>query len=333
MADRASVGATHLQSREQHGRRRSPAGARGATGRKASGGKLLLGFIAVVFAWQTVSVSARLLQRVSRLAEQRDHAGELIVDDVTFRLLDLADAQVDAEGALSAEGQALLDRAADREAMGESESVHAARAASIREAFSRDGVAGFRESSIPDGACGRPPRSGTLAADPFALLQPLAVVAFFLALAQVLQHVAGSEQDLARVGPGLEWLFSFPVRASSLFLARAVAAPLTSPLCWLVLFPFYAVVFCCSGQGALGVASAAAAAAVTWLCSAAACACCSRRRCGARCRPSACRGCRPCCSRSACSRSPRDIQWHFRPARAACSAGPQSCPTRCCMSR
>jgi ABC-2 type transport system permease protein len=243
------------------GRRRSPAGARGATARKGSGGKLLLGFIAVVFAWQTVSVSGRLLQRVSRLTEQRAHPSELIVDDVTFRLLELADAQLDDRAALSAEGQALVDRAADRTSIGESEAEHAARAASIRETFHRDGLGGFRVSSIPEGRVWPTSELWYAGGDPFDLLQPLAVVAFFLAMAQVLQHVAGSDEDLARVGPGLEWLFSFPVRARSLFLARAAAAPLTSPLCWLVLFPFYAVVFCCSGQGALGLASGAAAAA------------------------------------------------------------------------
>jgi ABC-2 type transport system permease protein len=243
------------------GRPRSPAGARGATGRKASGGKLLLGFIAVVFAWQTVSVSGRLLQRVSRLTEQRAHPSELIVDDITFRLLELADAQIGPEGALSAEGQALLDRAADRVSIGESEGDHAARSRSIRDTFTRDGLAGFLVSSIPDARVWPTSELWYAGGEPFDLLKPLAVVAFFLAMAQVLQHVAGSDEDLARVGPGLEWLFSFPVRASALFLARAAAAPLTSPLCWLVLFPFYAVMFCCSGQGALGLVSGAAAAA------------------------------------------------------------------------
>jgi hypothetical protein len=229
------------------GRRRSAAGARGATGRKASGGKLLLGFIAVVFSWQTVSVSGRLLERVSRVTEQRDHGAELIVDEVTFRLLELADAQLDPEGALSAEGKALLDRAADRVSIGESEGDHASRAASIRDTFSRDGVSGFAPSAIPEGRVWPTSELWYAGGDPFDLLKALAVVAFFLALAQVLQHVAGSDDDLARVGPGLEWLFSFPARAHAVFLARAVAAPLTSPLCWLVLFPFYAVVFGCSG--------------------------------------------------------------------------------------
>lgn len=245
------------------GRRRATPGARAATGRKAAGGKLLLGLLAVVFAWQTVNVSGRLLQRVSRLTEQRAHPEALVVDPVTFRLLELADEQRSAgavDDQLTAEGQALLERAADRLSIGSSQREHEARARSIRDTFAGRGLAGFHESSIPDERLW-PTSELWYGAEPFELLNQIAVVAFFLALAQVLQHVAGSDEDLARVGPGLEWLFSFPVRARALFLARAVAAPLTSPLCWLVLFPFYAVVFCCSGQGALGLLSAAAAAA------------------------------------------------------------------------
>ncbi|HTV22485.1 MAG TPA: CPBP family intramembrane glutamic endopeptidase [Polyangiaceae bacterium] len=245
------------------GRRRSSSGgAREATGRKATGGKLLLAFIAVVFAWQTVSVTGRLLQRVSRLAEQRANPARVVVPPVTFQLLELASMrQAEPGGALSPEGQALLDRAAERVSVGESERDHAAWSATIRSTFAQHGLAGFHASVIPEGQLWPTPELWYSDAGRFELLKPLAVVAFFLALAQVLQHVAGSDEDLARVGPGLEWLFSFPVRARALFLARAVAAPLTSPLCWLVLFPFYAVVFCCSGQGALGVLPAAGAAA------------------------------------------------------------------------
>ena len=242
------------------GRRRAPPGQRGATGRKAAGGKLLLGFMALVFAWQTVSTATRLVQRVSRLAEQREQPGVVLLDDVTFTLLELAAAQRQGPGqALNAEGQALLDRAAERNGSELNAAASEARARQIREAFAHDGIAGFRRSVIPE----RLWPSSELwygGGDPLALLKPLAIVAFFLAVAQVLQHVAGSDEDLARVGPNLEWLFSFPVRARDLFLARAVAAPFSSPLAWVVLFPFYAVIFCCAGLGPLGVVLGAAAA-------------------------------------------------------------------------
>jgi membrane protease YdiL (CAAX protease family) len=243
------------------GRRRAPPGERGATGRKTGGGQLLLGFMALVFAWQTVSTTGLLVQRVSRLAEQRQQPAAVLLDDVTFTLLELAAAQeVGADHALNAEGQALLDRAAERRAEGSSASAAAAREQQIRQTFAREGIAGFRPSVIPERRLW--PSSELWYADtaPLELLKPLAVVAFLLALAQVLQHVAGSDEDLARVGPNLEWLFSFPVRARDLFLARALAAPFASPLVWVVLFPFYAVVFGCAGLGLASLVLGAAAA-------------------------------------------------------------------------
>jgi len=243
------------------GRRRGKPGERAATGRKASGGKLLLGFMALVFAWQTVSTAALLVQRVSRLAEQREQPGVILLDAVTFTLLELASAKEVGPGhALNAEGQALLDRVAERHAGDADDAASTPQARRVHEVFARQGVAGFRRSVIPERQLWPTHQLWYAAADPLALLKPLAVVAFLLALAQVLQHVAGSDEDLARVGPHLEWLFSFPVRARDLFLARAIAAPFSSPLVWVVLLPFYAVIFCCAGLGVLGVVLGAAAA-------------------------------------------------------------------------
>jgi ABC-2 type transport system permease protein len=242
-------------------RRKSKTPERSATGRKATGGKLLLGFMAIVFAWQTVTTSARLMQRVSRLTEQRAHSDLIVLDQVTYGLIQLAAAEQDGVGqALTDEGEALLDTATKHSEFGLSDEAIQARRLLIRNTFEQRGLAGFHESLVPEGRLVPSTELWYDAGNPFGMLKPLAVVAFFLALAQVLQHVAGSDDDLARVGTGLEWLFSFPVRARALFLARAVAAPFASPLAWVVLFPFYAVVFGCAGQGLYGVLSAAAAA-------------------------------------------------------------------------
>lgn len=243
------------------GRRRSAPGERAATGRKVAGGQLLLAFMALVFAWQTVSTTGLLVQRVSRLAEQRQQPTAVLLDDVTFTLLELAAAQRVGPGqTLNAEGQALLDRAAERRGDGLNASAAEAREQQIRETFAREGIAGFRPSVIPERRLWPTSELWYAGAGPLELLKPLAVVAFLLALAQVLQHVAGSDEDLARVGPNLEWLFSFPVRARDLFLARALAAPFSSPLVWVVLYPFYAVVFGCAGLGLGSLVLGAAAA-------------------------------------------------------------------------
>jgi ABC-2 type transport system permease protein len=240
-------------------RRRPREGERSATGRKATGGKLLLGFMALFFAWQTATTTALLVQRVSRMSERRAHPGIIVVDHVTYALLELAAGESKGpRGVLSEQARALLDRAAER-TVEQAERAESGRAEAVHEAFEKRGLSGFVESAVPEHRLWPSAALWYGVAPPYQLL-PLAVVAFFLALAQVLQHVAGSDDDLARVGPGLEWLFSFPVRARALFLARAVAAPFASPLVWVVLFPFYAVVFACAGQGVFGLLGAALAA-------------------------------------------------------------------------
>jgi len=243
------------------GRRRAPPGERVATGRKTAGGQALLAFMALVFAWQTVTTTGLLVQRVSRLAEQRQQPTAVLLDEVTFTLVELAAAQEVGPGhALNAQGQALLDRAAERRADGMNASAGEARERQVRETFAREGIAGFRPSVIPERRLWPTTELWYAGTDPLDVLKPLQVVAFLLALAQVLQHVAGSDEDLARVGPNLEWLFSFPVRARDLFLARALAAPFSSPLIWVVLYPFYAVVFGCAGLGLASLVLGAAAA-------------------------------------------------------------------------
>lgn len=224
-----------------------------ATGRKVTGGKLLLGFMALIFAWQTVSTSARLVQRVSRLSEQRAHPEVIVVDRVTYALLELAGEEQAPGAALSEQGRALLERAAERAAEQSSAVETSELGAAVRQAFEARGLAAFGESTVSEYALWPSTELWYGEADPTSLLLPLGLVAFFLALAQVLQHVAGSDDDLARVGPGLEWLFSFPVRARVLFFARAVAAPFSSPLSWVVVLPFYAVVFGCAGHGPLAL--------------------------------------------------------------------------------
>jgi membrane protease YdiL (CAAX protease family) len=241
------------------GRKRVPQ--RGATGRKAAGGKLLLALMALIFAWQTVQTSALLVQRVSRLVEQRQQPDVLVVDGVTFQLLEKAAAhRWGPEQKLDAQGEALLERAAERRESGLSDEDQELRRSELVWLFNRQGMSAFRSSDIPERHIWPSTELWYAGASPFELAKPLMVVAFLLALAQVLQHVAGSDEDLARVGPGLEWLFSFPVRARALFWARAAAAPFSSPLVWVVLLPFYAVVFACAGLGLASIALGALAA-------------------------------------------------------------------------
>ncbi len=250
--------------------RRAAPGQRSATPRKKASGRLLLAFMALIFGWQTVTTSARLLQRVARLAEQREHPGVVILDADAFALFaSAAELRASADGASSeaseasdatarASAEVELERALDHAAgRDETDPDVAARRAELRRVFEERGVGGFEASVIPNPTPWPDPDFWYSGADPRSMLKPLALVAFLLGLAQMLQHVAGSDDDLAKVGPGLEWLFSFPVPARALFLARAASAVFTGPLIWIVLFPFHVVIFACSGFGLLALPVAA----------------------------------------------------------------------------
>lgn len=242
------------------GRRRERPGERPASAPRRGRGALLLGLVALVFVWQTIATTSRLVERVSRQAEQRDHPGQLVLDPVSYYLMARASEQLGSGGGLTAEASALVDVAAERPARALGEVDARARAREMRATLAREGLAGFRESQVAAPGLWPSRELWYSGAERGELLAPLAVVALLLALAQLLTHVAGSDEDLARVGPGLEWLFSFPVRARALFLARAFAAPLSSPLVWVALLPFYAVVYGCSGLGMAGLPLAAASA-------------------------------------------------------------------------
>ncbi|HKO93782.1 MAG TPA: CPBP family intramembrane glutamic endopeptidase [Polyangiaceae bacterium] len=232
-------------------KRPSP-GQRSAIARKPATGRALLAFLGLIFVFQTVTATTRLVQQAAQYVERNDGGQGVLIDEASWWRLHTAP-----PGELSAEVDALVER--ESSAL-DNESEREAREQQLRRAFQEHGLEGFRQSELPLIAFWPDTELWYSAADPLAMLRPLALVAFLLSVAQVLQHVAGSDDDLARVSASLEWLFTFPVRARSLFLARALAAVFTGPLLWVLVCPFYAVVFWCSGYGALGIPLAVLAA-------------------------------------------------------------------------
>lgn len=217
-------------------RRRPAPGERGATARKQAAGRWVLPCLVLLGVWQTVSVTTRVLHGVALWAEQRAQPEVVIVQEHQLELLEHS-----LELFIDAVTRELPD-GAERET----------RRAELRRSYEQRGLSGFRQSALPSRSLWPSPELWPASADPDTMSKPLALFCTLLALSQILRHVARGDDDLARVGPGLEWLFSFPVRARALFLARALSA-VFAPLAWVVLFPFYAVVFGSSGYGWLGV--------------------------------------------------------------------------------
>jgi ABC-2 type transport system permease protein len=233
------------------GKRRKP-GERGATARKPTTGRLLLAGFGVIFALQAVMGATRMLHNVALEAEQRGST-QIVLDAASWWRLQ--------NGPPELSEQHFHELVEPHDLRMEDDEQRAQRKQLLWSVYRERGRDGFRESQLPLFALWPSTELWYAGDDPLVLLRPLALVAFLLGAAQVLQHVAGSDDDLARVSANLEWLFTFPVRARSLFLARACSALFTGPLVWALIFPLYVVVYWCAGYGAVGIALAAAAAA------------------------------------------------------------------------
>lgn len=245
----------HLRSRAR------PSSRRRAVARKSSGGKPLLAFLAFVFVFQSAQLSVALVRRSAQLAELADHAGVALVRPSTLELVSWADRV--RQSRHSSESDAYrdeLDSAFSREAAHiQDEGARLSREQDLKASFESRGAAGFRASRVPEFSLLPSTELWYRGADAERMLKPLGLVALLLGLGVCLQHIA-ADRDLAKVDSGLEWLFSFPVPARALFLSRVFEAALAGPLVMAMVLPFYAVIFWCSGYGALGVGLGAAAA-------------------------------------------------------------------------
>jgi ABC-2 type transport system permease protein len=232
-------------------RRRRP-GERAATGRKPATGRLLLSLFGIFFVLQTIQGTSRLVHQTSLAAERRADPARLALPSADYWQLQAAPPER-REAVLRELARNELDVVASEEELN-------ARGEVLVQRLREHGIEAFRASELPPMAAWPNRDLWYGKGDPLDLLRPLALAAFSLGLAQILQHVAGSDDDLARVEASLEWLFSFPVPARALFLARALSAVFSGPLVWLLLLPFYAVCFWCAGYGwgaiPLGIAAA-----------------------------------------------------------------------------
>lgn len=225
--------------------RRNKPGERAATARKPTTGRLLLLFALALFGLQAVRGSTSLIHHLSLAAERRADVERPVLDQLDWWQLRSAQPEERARvfGEIVARDSG---RILDEQAREERQQL-------LLRAFHERGADAFRETQLPSFAFWPGSDVWYQTEDELVLLRPLAIVALLLSLAQLLQHTAGADDHLARVGFSLEWLFTFPVRARALFLARACSALFGGQLVWPVIFPFYAVLYWCAGLGPLGL--------------------------------------------------------------------------------
>jgi hypothetical protein len=91
-----------------------------------------------------------------------------------------------------------------------------------------------------------------------AALRTIGSFLFLLALSQVWLGLGQGNQDLGKVEWSLEWLFTFPVPAGRLFLAKVLEGALVNPIGWFLILPFLCMVYWTAGLGGWGLALGAA---------------------------------------------------------------------------
>lgn len=221
-------------------------GGRVATAPKSSRAGVFFALIGSVFIFQGVTATSQLVASVARTVETRADPTLVPISEETLRRLqraelDIFDGPKDPQAAKAEVEYAIRSEVWRDDGASEPE---------LRRVFAARGAAGFRASRVPRYAAW-PDTELWLHDQGRAMIPPLALVASLLGLAVILTVLAASERNLADVGARTEWLFSFPVRPRSLFLAQAASVVLT-PLLFFLLWPFFGVVFWSAGFGPLG---------------------------------------------------------------------------------
>jgi hypothetical protein len=75
----------------------------------------------------------------------------------------------------------------------------------------------------------------------------LAVLVLALGAALLCFGLGSANRDLGALEWSMEWLYTFPVTARALFLARLIEYTLLNAFGWLLIFPLFLVVLCCAG--------------------------------------------------------------------------------------
>ena len=245
--------ANRINARRRAGRK---PGARGATARKKPMGAGVLILLSFILLWNCVARTTQVVRQVAERAELRDadHGGQIIVSDDVIRIMALAEGPVSTPAGESI--REILDghfvRLAEQRA-GSNVSERTRLLTDMRRRFDEEGRRAFRTASVPRFAFLPGTELWFGASGSSAMLVPLGLVALLLCASTVLAGVAGATQDLSRIEWSLEWWFTFPVPARGLLLARALEAAFANPLAWLLILPFFEVVFWCAGLGWLGI--------------------------------------------------------------------------------
>jgi hypothetical protein len=243
---------------------------RTGTARKSHYSIALMLFLASVFIFNSLNLATQFLRRLSGAAEAR-HAqilDRIPVADFTYlelqkaeeNLADLDPAQIKTIRTIYEQKvlRTILRREAQQQLLSEGlvkqdETELDARVARFAQVFREKGAEGFTVSRsrnmIPFPSVDDWPAredEGVVRGALGLLMLLLCFSLFFMAL-------GSGNQDLGRVEWHLEWLFSFPIPARVLFLAKVFEYALLNPFNWFVVLPLFLTLFVASGLGGWSV--------------------------------------------------------------------------------
>jgi ABC-2 type transport system permease protein len=276
--------ASRARGQMRWGRKRAAGqpGQRAATPRKSRGGSLIFPFLGAIFLLNGFTLSAAFLSRlIAELAPAAAPPGVILVPPGAYRLI------TDAERNLA---WIHLNAPAQHESPGETEArkekrieelevalrvpyLHGTRRPEERKAKAQEWVRVFKERGSSAFQPGRNPTYGfevkrewpppgqeaVLVQAVGLLLLGLTVCLFFMGLGM-------ANQDLGAVSWHLEWLFTLPVPARVLFLARIFEYTLVNAMGWLMTLPFLITLFWAAGYGGWSIPlGLGAGAALLWL--------------------------------------------------------------------
>jgi ABC-2 type transport system permease protein len=231
-------------------RKAAPDRKRAGTARKGLAGRILIAFLSVVLAFNSVNLSTTIVRNAASRAERLHTGGETLVDDGTMEWVIWAD-QARASDEEPAETREALRDAFSNCARRQGYRTDEARdrqVESLLRIFDERGAAGFRRSSVPFRIF--PDRDLWNHGVPeLEMLLPLGLVATLFALGIALTSAFGANSEIARVETTLEWWFTFPVSPRSLLLARVLETAFVNGPAWFLLFPFFTVIYVSAGKG------------------------------------------------------------------------------------
>ncbi|HLU49027.1 MAG TPA: hypothetical protein VK116_13120, partial [Planctomycetota bacterium] len=124
------------------------------------------------------------------------------------------------------------------------------------EVFKEHGIEGFEAEPFPSEGrspiiFGRPVWPDGGGRDVMSLGVGWIVLLLWASL--LLLSLGAANQDLGKVDWSVEWLFTLPAPAWVIFLARMVEASILNAMGWVIMMPFFSVVYWTAGFGAWGI--------------------------------------------------------------------------------